>query len=175
MQRHGNRVFCRQATHAASSMVTPSAYGLLGYCSGVEVMKHHGTQVATTSFLLVQHLATSDMVLHLLDGNFEGASAPRYTQTANGLWVQSEYAHFPGATWSPDEVLEPTFYTHLPPTALEMTAQVRANGGSGIVVSLHECMQRYSECTQLLANTPASLCLKVQRYHNSRLRSAANP
>jgi hypothetical protein len=156
-------------------MVTPSAYGLLGYCSGVEVMKHHGTQVATPSFLLVQHLATSDMVLHLLDGNFEGASAPRYTQTANGLWVQSESAHFPGATWSPDEVLEPTFYTHLPPTALEMTAQLRANGGSGIVVSLHECMQRYSECTQLLANTPASLCLKVQRYHNSRLRSAANP
>ena len=79
-------------------------------------MKHHGTQVATPSFLLVQHLATSGMVLHLLDGNFEGASAPRYTQTANGLWVQSESAHFPGATWRPDEVLEPTFIRtcHLP-------------------------------------------------------------
>ncbi|VVQ37680.1 hypothetical protein PS943_05374 [Pseudomonas fluorescens] len=138
--------------HAVSS-----AYGLLGYCSGVDVMRRHGTQVSTPSFLLVQHLATSDMVLHLLDGNFEGASAPRYKQGADGLWVQSESAHFPAATWSPDEVLEPTFYTHLPPTAVEMTAQVRANGGSGIVVSLHECMQRYSECAQFLANTPVSL------------------
>ncbi|MGW8464719.1 DUF6002 family protein [Pseudomonas sp. CLCA07] len=138
--------------HAVSS-----AYGLLGYCSGVEVLKRQKKQVSPPSFLLVQHLATSDMVLHLLDGNFEGASTPRYTQTANGLWVQTESAHFPAATWSPDEVLEPTFYTHLPPTAVEMTAYIRANGGSGIVVSLHECMQRYSECVRLLANTPVKL------------------
>ncbi|MHC8390221.1 DUF6002 family protein [Pseudomonas sp. MDT2-39-1] len=138
--------------HAVSS-----AYGLLGYCSGVEVLKHHNKHVSTPSFLLVQHLATSDMVLHLLDGNFEGTSTPVYTQESNGLWVQSESAHFPSATWNPDEILEPTFYTHLPPTAVEMTGLVRANGGSGIVVSLYECMQRYSECVQLLANTPVRL------------------
>lgn len=138
--------------HAVSS-----AYGLLGYCSGVEVLKRHREKVSTPSFLLVQHLATSDMVLHLLDGNFEGASTPRYTQQGSGLWTQSESAHFPAETWDPAEILEPTFYTHQPPTAVEMSKHVRANGGSGIVVSLYECMQRYSECAQLLANTPVRL------------------
>ena len=138
--------------HAVSS-----AYGLLGYCSGIEALKRQKTQVSRPAFLLVQHLATSDMVLHLLDGNFERGSFPRYTQAANGLWKQSESAHFPATTWDPDEVLEPTFYTHQPPTALEMTTLVKANGGSGIVVSLHECMQRYAECVQLLDNTPVKL------------------
>jgi hypothetical protein len=138
--------------HAVSS-----AYGLLGYCSGVEALKRLGKQVSTPSFLLVQHLATSDMVLHLLDGNFEGTSTPLYTQADDGLWVQSASAHFPATTWSPDETLESTFYTHLPPTAVEMTGHVRANGGSGIVVSLYECMQRYSECVQMLANTSVRL------------------
>ncbi|MGF6154570.1 DUF6002 family protein [Pseudomonas fluorescens] len=138
--------------HAVSS-----AYGLLGYCSGVEVLKKLKRGISTPSFLLVQHLATSDMVLHLLDGNFDGASTPAYTQASNGLWVQSESPHFPETTWSPSEVLEPTFYTHLPPTAVEMTEQIKANGGSGIIVSLYECMQRYSECAQLLADTPVKL------------------
>jgi hypothetical protein len=138
--------------HAVSS-----AYGLLGYCSGVEVLKRHREKVSTPSFLLVQHLATCDMVLHLLDGNFEGTSTPLYTQQGSGLWTQSESAHFPAETWDPAEILEPTFYTHQPPTALEMSSHVRANGGSGIVVSLYECMQRYSECAQLLANTPVRL------------------
>lgn len=138
--------------HAVSS-----AYGLLGYCSGVELLKSQKARVSNPSFLLVQHLATSDMVLHLLDGNFEGASVPTYKQTANGLWTQTESAHFPTVTWSPDEILEPTFYTHLPPTAAEMTAQVNANGGTGIIVSLYECMQRYSECARLLANSPIRL------------------
>lgn len=138
--------------HAVSS-----AYGLLGYCSGVDVLKRLGKKVSTPSFLLVQHLATSDMVLHLLDGNFEGASTPLYKQEDDGLWVQSESVHFPVKTWSPDETLEPTFYTHLPPTAVEMSERIRSNGGSGIVVSLYECMQRYSECIQLLANTSVRL------------------
>lgn len=138
--------------HAVSS-----AYGLLGYCSGVEVLKQNKEQVSTPLFLLVQHMATSDMVLHLLDGNFEGASTPSYTQTSSGLWVQLESPHFPAATWNPHEILEPTFYTHLPPTAEEMSGLVKANGGSGIVVSLYECMQRYSECAGFLADTPVSL------------------
>jgi len=138
--------------HAVSS-----AYGLLGYCSGVEVLKQQNKPVSTPSFLLVQHLATSDMVLHLLDGNFEGASTPSYKQSSNGLWTQSGSPYFPTTTWSPDEILEPTFYTHLPATATEMSGLVKANGGAGIVVSLYECMQRYSECAQLLTSTPVKL------------------
>lgn len=138
--------------HAVSS-----AYGLLGYLSGVKFLRENKHAVASPSFLLVQHLATSDMVLHMLDGDFSGTSTPRYSRLVGGLWGQSASPHFPATTWSPSEVLEPTFYTHQPTTADEMTAAIREGGGSGIVVSLHECLQRYSECVQLLANTPVKL------------------
>lgn len=144
----------RKTVHVHS---VSSAYGLLGYHSGIELLKRRNETVSTPAFLLVQHLATRDMVLHLLDGNFSEASTPGYVQGSDGLWRQAESAHFPAATWSPDEVLEPTFYTHQPPTAEEMTGLVKANGGSGIIVSLQECMQRYGECTRLLADTPVQL------------------
>ena len=138
--------------HAVSS-----AYGLLGYLSGLKFLRENNHAVASPSFLLVQHLATSDMVLHMLDGDFSGTSTPRYSRLLGGLWGQSESPHFPATTWSPSEVLEPTFYTHQPTTADEMTAAIRESGGSGIVVSLHECVQRYSECVELLANTSVRL------------------
>lgn len=138
--------------HAVSS-----AYGLLGYLSGLKLLKENNNAVASPSFLLVQHLATSDMVLHLLDGDFSGSSTPHYSRAPCGLWQQSESPHFPATTWSLDEVLEQTFYTHQPTTADEMSAAIKERGGSGIVVSLHECLQRYSECVQLLANTQVRL------------------
>lgn len=138
--------------HAVSS-----AYGLLGYLSGLKLLRRNNNSVASPSFLLVQHLATSDMVLHLLDGDFSGSSTPNYSLAPCGLWTQSGAPHFPATTWSLDEVLEQTFYTHEPATADEMSAAIRESGGSGIIVSLHECLQRYGECVQLLANTPVRL------------------
>lgn len=138
--------------HAVSS-----AYGLLGYLSGIKALRKSNHSVASPLFLLVQHLATSDMVLHVLDGDFSGMSTPNYSLVSGGLWVQSESPHFPATTWSPNEVLEPTFYTHHPATADEMSAAIKQSGGSGIVVSLHECLQRYSECVYLLAKTPVRL------------------
>lgn len=133
------------------------ASGFLGYCSGMAFLRKHQYRLARPQFLLVQHLATSDMVLHLLDGNFSSASRPGYVRAASGLWEQSQSVHFPGATWSPAEVIDPTFYSHLPATAREMSDTIIANGGSGIVVSLYECMRRYGECLRLLSKTPVRL------------------
>src|SRR5260364_90205 len=55
------------------------------------------------------------------------------------------FAHFPLRTWSPNEVLEHTFYTHQPPTAVEMSRLISTHGGSVIVVSLLECLERYAQ------------------------------
>lgn len=51
-----------------------------------------------------------------------------------------------------DEVIDPTFYTRTPVTSGEMTAIIRAQGGGGIVVSRHECIQRYAEAHKLLVS-----------------------
>ncbi len=134
-----------------------SACGLLGYCSGIDALQRDGRRVATPEFLLVQHLASSDLVKHLLGGQFGEQHTPLYAPTDQGLWVQGRSAHFPASTWNPHETLETSLYSHVPPTAAEMTARVRSNGGSGIVVSLHECLQRYGECARLLADTPVKL------------------
>jgi Family of unknown function (DUF6002) len=134
-----------------------SAYGLLGYYSGIEVLRGMGHEVANPSFLLVQHMATSDMVRHLLQNSFEEKIIPAYTQQTDGVWIQSASGHFPQRTWSPEELLEHTFYTHKPATAEEMTRLIKTYGGSGIVVSLLECFERYSECAKLLEKSQVQL------------------
>ncbi|ASO21092.1 hypothetical protein FHR81_002060 [Actinoalloteichus hoggarensis] len=131
--------------HAVSS-----AFGLLGYASGIEVLKERGHAVADPSFLLVQHLATCDMVLHSVEGSFDRGNVPAYAMRPDGVWVQDRSDHFPHRTWSPQETLEHTFYTHEPATAAEMSGLVSAHGGTGVVVSLLECMDRYAECRALL-------------------------
>ncbi|MEV4870597.1 DUF6002 family protein [Streptomyces syringium] len=138
--------------HAVSS-----AFGLLGYNSGVELLKELGHEVADPSYLLVQHQATCDMVLHTLHGTFDRKNAPEYAKDPDGVWVQDASAHFPQRTWSPLETLEHTFYTHEPTTATEMSGLISANGGTGVVVSLLECMERYAECRELLRKSPVLL------------------
>lgn len=138
--------------HAVSS-----AFGLLGYTSGIDVLKERGHAVADPSFLLVQHMATCDMVLHALEGSFDRENVPAYAVRPDGVWVQDGSDHFPHRTWSPQETLEHTFYTHEPATATEMSGLIAANGGTGIVVSLLECMDRYAECRALLSKSAVAL------------------
>ncbi|MEV0001794.1 DUF6002 family protein [Micromonospora sp. NPDC050980] len=132
-----------------------SAYGLLGH--------HFGTTLAPgdtppPGYLLVQHLATPDMVLSLHRGSPDRAGLPAYRlDPASGLHVQDEDPRFPAATHDPDENLEPTFYTRTPVTSDEMNGIIRAQGGGGIVVSLHECLQRYARIRHLLAGTDVRL------------------
>ncbi|MFC9227209.1 DUF6002 family protein [Streptomyces hygroscopicus] len=74
-----------------------------------------------------------------------------------GVFEQHDSPHFPQATWETDENLEPTFYTHNPPTAPEMTSLITRYGGSGIVVSLLECIKRYGEVRRLVNASEQSL------------------
>ncbi|MGX1759497.1 DUF6002 family protein [Streptomyces lydicus] len=131
----------RLHAHAVSS-----AYGLLGYQHGLNTMTDLGILCAQPGYLLVQHLATSDMVRHLLRedvGELPDLGWKRNDDA--GVFEQYDSPHFPQATWETDENLEPTFYTHNPPTAPEMSFLIRRYGGSGIVVSLLECIKRYGE------------------------------
>nr|WP_052478831.1 DUF6002 family protein [Kibdelosporangium sp. MJ126-NF4]CEL20858.1 unknown [Kibdelosporangium sp. MJ126-NF4]CTQ98337.1 unknown [Kibdelosporangium sp. MJ126-NF4] len=137
--------------HAVSS-----AFGLLGYQSGLNRLRATGATVNQPGYLLVQHLATCDMVLHTLHGDFDRARMPRY-RFGEGCWRQDESPHFPARAWSPDETLEETFYTRNPLTAVEMSGLIARHGGTGVVVSLQECVERYAECRHLLRDTDITL------------------
>lgn len=135
----------RPRTHAHA---VSSAFGLLGYHAGREVLEQAGLASARTrpASLLVQHLATPDMVLHLLHGSFEAGNLPRYSEDqAAGTYTQTADPHFPAVTDDPREVLDPTFYSRRPATSPAMDAIIGRYGGDGIVVSKHECLARYAQ------------------------------
>ncbi len=105
----------RLHAHAVSS-----AFGLLGYHRGRTVLERDGRASAASrpATLLVQHLATSDMVLSLRHGGFDRDALPGYRRdAATGLFRQDADEpdpHFPATLHDPDEVLDPTFYTRRP-------------------------------------------------------------
>jgi hypothetical protein len=128
----------RLHAHAVSS-----AFGLLGYHAGRSLLEATGEAAVASrpSSLLVQHLATPDMVLSL-----RGApSVPAYPlDPATGLYRQAgDDPRFPAVTYDPGEVLDPTFYTHNPVTSGPMNDIIARFGGDGLVVSLAECVDRY--------------------------------
>jgi len=141
----------RWHVHAVSS-----AYGLLGYNLGRDLLEADGraTPADRPGFLLVQHLGTPDMVLSLRHGSFSRDHLPRYGRAADG-WTQSGDPRFPAVTDDPDEVLDPTFYTHRPVTSPRMNALVGTFGGDGVVVSRRECVERYPLAARWLAGSPA--------------------
>lgn len=131
----------RVHAHAVSS-----AYGLLGYNLGRDVLEATGDAGPgdRPGFLLVQHLGAPDMVLSLLHGGFSRERIPGFVlDPGTGLHEQRRDPHFPAATYDPHEVLDPTFYTHEPVTSPQMNAIIERFGGAGIVVSLYECLARY--------------------------------
>nr|BFE87630.1 hypothetical protein GCM10020093_102310 [Planobispora longispora] len=152
--------------HAASPVAGPrlhahavsSAFGLLGYHRGRDVLEESGASDPEhrPASLLVQHLGTPDMVLNLRNGSFDRAGLPEYAP-ADGLYRQSADPRFPAVTYDPDEVLDPTFYTHRPATSPSMNAIIERSGGDGIVVSLAECVARYPQVRGLLAGTGCEL------------------
>src|SRR5262249_27682178 len=60
---------------------------------------------------------------------------------------------FPETTTDPNEILDGTFYTHKPKTSDEMKALIERSGGTGVVVSLHECHGRYDLIRNLLRDS----------------------
>ncbi|MGA4844841.1 DUF6002 family protein [Streptomyces sp. G5(2025)] len=129
--------------HAVSS-----AYGLLGHFHGQQWHTGHEWPAEGAGYFLVQHLGTPDMVAGLYHDRFD--YRPRWT-AREGLVVQDEDPHFPSAAYSPDEQLDPTFYTRTPATSTRMNEIIRRQGGGGIVVSLTECLQRYAAIREMLA------------------------
>ncbi|HLX48823.1 MAG TPA: DUF6002 family protein [Streptosporangiaceae bacterium] len=133
----------RPRTHAHA---VSSAFGLLGYHTGREVLEQAGLASATTrpGSLLVQHLATPDMVLHLLHGSFDRDNMPAFElDRSSGTYRQSADPHFPQVASDPGEVLDATFYSHCPATSPAMDEIIGRYGGDGVVVSRHECLERY--------------------------------
>lgn len=97
------------------------------------------------------NLGTPDMVQDLLSARTGDGTPPTFVQaTPYSLYRQLENRSYPAHTFSPAEVLDPTFYTHNPFTAPEMTRIIQEHGGGGIVVSLSECLERYQEVRELL-------------------------
>lgn len=145
----------KQRTHAHA---VSSAFGLLGYNLGRDLLEESGaaTPADRPSFLLVQHLGTPDMVINLRHGDFDRAHLPAY-QRDGALWTQTADPRFPAVTADPDEVLDPTFYTHRPTTSPAMNELIRKHGGDGIVVSLQECVQRYPAIAAFLSATDRPL------------------
>jgi hypothetical protein len=137
----------RLHVHAVSS-----AFGLLGHDLGARRLAAAGQGTPTARYFLVQHLNTPDMVLSLYFGSAARESLPAYEfDPAAGLYRQDADPRFPGTTFAPDEILDPTFYTRQPVTSAEMNALIRVQGGGGIVVSGHECLQRYPQLRRMLS------------------------
>ncbi|PRX96575.1 DUF6002 family protein [Allonocardiopsis opalescens] len=145
----------RLHAHAVSS-----AFGLLGYHHGRAVLEQRGDAdpARRPASLLVQHLATPDMVLHHKYRDFSRDRLPAYTRDPRtGALAQDVDPHFPLTAGSLDEVLEPTFYSHRPATSEAMSAIIDRHGGSGIVVSRAECLERYPLVRALMTSAPRPL------------------
>jgi len=147
----------RPRTHAHA---VSSAFGLLGYHAGRELLEQAGLAHPSTrpASLLVQHLGTPDMVLHLLHGSFDRDNMPEYRRDAgSGCYEQTADPHFPAVTDDPGEILDTTFYSRRPATSPAMDEIIGRYGGDGIVVSRRECLSRYGKLSDWLAGSRRSL------------------
>ncbi|MEV7097649.1 DUF6002 family protein [Amycolatopsis sp. NPDC051045] len=134
----------RVHAHAVSS-----AFGLLGHHFGTTLL----TDPPRSGYFLVQHLDTPDMVQSL-----HGISAPDYRfDPATGLYHQDVEPRYPATTFDPAENLEATFYTRNPATSPAMNRIIEAQGGGGLVVSLHECLAGYGRVRALLGDAGITL------------------
>jgi hypothetical protein len=132
-----------------------SAFGLLGYQLGRDILDRDlefaDQPLPPASYFLVQHLGAPDMILHLRQDS--GAAAPEYIHEHEGNGFRQHVdPSFPYVTDDPNEILDPTFYTRNPPTAVAMTDLIRRQGGGGIVVSKRECISRFTEIRDLFGN-----------------------
>lgn len=135
----------RWHAHAVSS-----AFGLLGHCLGTSLLEDSGP---APGYFLVQHLATPDMVLSLHRGDPARSGIPAYEfDRTQGIYRQDADRHFPATTFDTAENLEGTFYTRSPDTSTVINKLIRAQGGDGIVVSLHECLELYPRIRTMLAD-----------------------
>lgn len=135
--------------HAVSS-----AFGLLGYHTGREILEATGEAAGgpRPESFLVQHLHIPDMVLSQRFGSFDRRNAPAYEWDERAeLYRQDREPCFPYVTDTPNEILDPTFYTHRPGTSERMNEIIGKFGGGGIVVSRRECLEHYEAISRDLS------------------------
>lgn len=144
----------RLHVHAVSS-----AYGLLGHARGRALLEEEQPgRGPAPRYFLVQHLGAPDMVLSLHHGSPGPEHAPSYVYDPDsGLYGQQQDERFPALTHDPHEVLDGTFYTRKPVTSPRMNEIIRAQGGGGLVVSLHECLERYPLVRAVLGEAGVAL------------------
>ncbi|MCA6115253.1 hypothetical protein J6524_10135 [Bradyrhizobium sp. WSM 1738] len=132
-----------------------SAFGLLGHQFGLEVLSDMGVDIGKSrQWLLVQHLGTPDLVLDLLSRE----CLPEYEfDSDTGLYTQATSPFFPARTYQVNEIIDSTFYSRNPMTRDLIREILSEQGGSGIVVSLYECLHRYPVLRKILAETGLSL------------------
>ncbi len=149
------RAFCchdilgeKECTHAHA---VSSAYGLLGFHFGHQILKASGVISVDPQYFLIQHLQTHAMVENIItDDKFK---TPTYHWNDDSkIFEQSNNPYYPFHTHAIDECIDPTFYTRNPNTNETMAKIIRKNGGGGIVISRHECLEKYP-VTQSLLNT----------------------
>jgi hypothetical protein len=136
----------RPGVRRLHAQAVSSAFGLLGYSRGRDVLEAGGgaDPAHRPGLLLVQHLGTPDLVACLRYGGTAAAARPTYQRDPGAhSYRQGADPHFPAVAADPDETLDPTFYTRQPATAAEVVSLVHRYGGDGIVVSRYECEQRY--------------------------------
>jgi hypothetical protein len=153
--------------HRLHAHAVSSAFGLLGYHAGRALLESTGEAAEDTrpASLLVQHLAAPDMVLSLRGGSVPGYTVPEYTSHDGLFHREGDDPHFPAVTYDPAEVLDPTFYTHRPPTSAAMNDLIARHGGDGIVVSLAECIERYPYLRARLATGGVTLPADLRHLH----------
>lgn len=144
----------RLHVHAVSS-----AYGFLGHAFGTQ-LRGGG---APARYMMVQHLATPDLVLWSHTGRIDEGDLPTYSHDpVAGAYRQDESPYFPPIVENRHEIVEPTFYTRRPPTVERIADWLPGARGRGMVVSRQECWSRYAEVMQRLAA-------------HTRIRSTASP
>ena len=135
--------------HAVSS-----AFGIIGFNLGRSILRQENitSHEPESGYMIVQDMGNPDMVLFHHFGSFCQKNMPRYQlNNLTGLYTQNESLHFPEKTFSPNETLDSTFYTRQPVTASYVSKMIKTCGGSGIVVSLQECLEKYAFIRYLLA------------------------
>lgn len=148
-----------------------SAFGLIGHSRGWAQRRPDAP--LRPGYLLVQHLDTPDMVLHLTRGTFNREKMPQYHLSANGRFQQTDSLHFPAETNRPDECIDTTFYTSAPATQPEMEGYITEHGGTGIVVSRIECEKGYTQVRAALSRTDVHLPDDPSRLREHSLLMAA--
>jgi hypothetical protein len=151
---YGSQGASRVHAHAVSS-----AYGLLGHNLGWNHLSEISKSgVPRPEYLLVQQLATPDMVLGISSSKGRKSEIPNYAYNEDrSRFEQDSDVHFPAYTTTLDDEIDPTFYTHNPPTLPRMIKVLGEHGGDGIVVSSDECRDRYADIAGYLTKACISL------------------